>query len=695
MSARPLPTMPTLAAASDLLEHLSLDSGLAPGALTHADADEYLAFVRTRPDVPHPEQGSMQHYRSFRRQFPDLGAWMQAPLSTRVGTRRGVCWPANCSAYARPYLYYLVYRGTLRLDWPWILAIRQHILPSALLPPTVVAFLRDLGSSAERLGFASRTGESKIAAVLKRLYLHLGPVRLVTVGEADFAACERALADFGARDDLATYYGDEDTYRQSLREHRSGLFTVRTVLYHQGLLPIAPARRMPARQPRPISNPAMGALLERYLNARQALHTRPETIAKIRCNVRCFIAWLAQERPENGSFAQLAREDVLAYAASLEHSISHQTGKPLLLESRISRLSDLAVFFQDTTSWGWEEAPSRPLLGARDLPKRVRRIPRFIPADQRARLMEAVRMLPCPYQRTALLVARWSGARRGEIRALDLECLDAYPDGTPRLRIPVGKGQAERLVPLHPEAATAIRALAACVPAMRGFRHDQTGVESRRLFVRQGRLLSVHYLFEASLAQACRAAGLTTPAGAPLITAHQFRHTVATELAEGGARLHTIMKMLGHTSTEMTLVYAHISDRAMAEDYAKVLGPGMAVAGPIAEQLRSGTLPEASVEWLKANFLKTELELGHCLRLPEEGPCECDLYLSCAKFVTTREYAPRLRARHAREQELMADAQAQGWPREVERHACVAQRIEQLLAELGEPLSELPALREG
>ena len=42
------------------------------------------------------------------------------------------------------------------------------------------------------------------------------------------------------------------------------------------------------------------------------------------------------------------------------------------------------------------------------------RVPRYIPADQLDRLMVAVRRLVCPYQRTALIVARWSGARRGE-----------------------------------------------------------------------------------------------------------------------------------------------------------------------------------------------------------------------------------------------------------------------------------------
>jgi len=59
-------------------------------------------------------------------------------------------------------------------------------------------------------------------------------------------------------------------------------------------------------------------------------------------------------------------------------------------------------------------------------------------------------------------------------------------------------------------------------------------------------------------------------------------------------------------------------------DYKAVLGPGATIAGPAADELRNGTLPETSVDWLKTNFFKTELELGRCLRLPAEGPCECD-----------------------------------------------------------------------
>ena len=203
----------------------------------------------------------------------------------------------------------------------------------------------------------------------------------------------------------------------------------------------------------------------------------------------------------------------------------------------------------------------------------------------------------------------------------------------------------------------------------------------------KGRCISSRTLFEASLEAACQTAGLVDDRGRATITAHRFRHTVGTELIEGGARVHTVMKMLGHTSAGMTLVYAHLSDATVREDYLKVLGPGALIAGPLAEAIRSRAMPADSLAWLKVNFFRTELELGHCLRLPEEGPCECDLYLTCAKFVTTPDYAPRLRERRIREIALADEARVKGFHREAERHDCTCDRIDQLLRDL----DELPA----
>jgi hypothetical protein len=322
------------------------------------------------------------------------------------------------------------------------------------------------------------------------------------------------------------------------------------------------------------------------------------------------------------------------------------------------------------------------------LPKLAQRVPRFIPDDQLSRLMEHLPKIECAFQRAALMVARWSGARRGEIVRLRLDCLDRYPDGTYRLRIPAGKTMRERLVPLHDDAAAALsQVIKNRLDANdRPIRDDRTGEMVRYVFYRRGGRISPDYLMQAPLNQLCTLAGLVNHDGKPTISTHRFRHTVGTQLAERGAKLHTIMSVLGHQTPHMSMVYARISDTEVLRDYRSVLGPGEMIAGPGAEAIRAGKLSCSAIDWLKSNFIKTELELGHCLRLPSEGPCECDLYLSCAKFVTSKAYAGRLRDRRKLEIALAADAKERGWSREVERHNGIANRIERLLLDLDEPI---------
>ncbi len=62
--------------------------------------------------------------------------------------------------------------------------------------------------------------------------------------------------------------------------------------------------------------------------------------------------------------------------------------------------------------------------------------------------------------------------------------------------------------------------------------------------------------------------------------------------------------------------------------------------------------------------------------------------------MTSPQYAPRLRRRLRIEQELVEDARAHGWQREVERHLWTIRRIEQLLVDLGEPIEGPEALDE-
>lgn len=239
-------------------------------------------------------------------------------------------------------------------------------------------------------------------------------------------------------------------------------------------------------------------------------------------------------------------------------------------------------------------------------------------------------------------------------------------------------------MPIHSEATEAIQRVVDLRSQQqdRGIHDPDIGKPVRYLFLNNGRLADSDYLFAVPLGRICDDLGILNAEDRPAIHAHRFRHTLGTQLAEKGARTQTIMKILGHLSAGMSMTYSQISDPTVLADYQAVLQPGAAIAGPLADTLRNGQLDQTAIDWLKTNFYKTELELGRCLRLPQEGPCERDLYLTCSKFVTTPQYVPRLQDRLRIEDQLIADATERGWAREVERHRCTADRIRALLDEL-------------
>ncbi|MGI9060493.1 MAG: tyrosine-type recombinase/integrase [Ktedonobacteraceae bacterium] len=662
----------------------------------HVSEEEYAAFVIEH----HGSLGSQNYYLQLRRAFveayPDLDTWFAAPLTERVGRVRRHPRSAligRVSYRARPYLFFLALRGYITFDWEWLIGVSNIHLWEMLPSANISSDVEQLIEEAVHLGYNRLSSSQDLRWVVSRVFLHTGRWQVDQITEAACDELAEAVRAFGERPDIASFHGSVEEYRRRARKsYLTAIHRLKVVLYHRGQAATEPWKIMPKyAEPSP-GPPQLLATISRYLTAR-SLTSRPGTIVRMEVSFRRFMQWLSQAYPQIETFAEVTRDHLFEFAEWLNSWKGMHSGQPLSVLTKRGNLSALSAFFRDVTNWEWDDVPLRPLLAAGDLPKMPERVPRYIPEDELARLMTAIRALSCPYQRAALLIARWSGARRDEIRRLSIDCLDTYPDGTPRLRIPAGKTKRERMIPLHEEAAAAIREMQTvrCTED-RGLRDTQTGVETRYLFLHLGRLFSHYYLFEQSLQQACEAAGLLDGQGRHTIHAHRLRHTVGTQLAERGAKLHTIMKILGHSSVSMTLVYAQISDREVLKDYQAVLGPGAILAGPFAEALKTGELPASSVDWLKSNFFKTELELGRCLRLPQEGPCECDLYLTCAKFVTTPEYAPRLRKRRKRELELAEDAVAHGWQREVERHQCTIRRIEALLADLSEPIDGVEAV---
>jgi integrase len=686
----------------------------------HAEREEYFSWLETvfgtGPRVPGQERvpaikSRRYHYNRFLMRWPDLEEWFAAPLLARLdlgpdgtpetspgGKRNGP------SVEAGPYLIYLSMAHRMPLDADYVLSRNFDSLLNPRVAPALgvdLELLDRLDQRQRQLGYSH--GRSSLTWAVTRLLLWRGDPDITAITYEDIVAFGEEVRRWCALPEAPLIRAVH--VHSTRRNHdpavlaprfedqcRGRLHSLHVLLFNAGQVAREPVRGLRGaviwkRQLVPPGTPpAIAAPVSRWLDGRLQSTDRAESVRGARDAFRYLLTWLAEAHAEITSLAELTRGHVEDYLAHLHDRINPRTGRPLIARTRYGYISPLLNFFRDASEWGWDDVPSRPLLGRSDLPKLPARLPRFIPRDELDRLMKAIEALENPFQRTALLLVRWSGARRGEVRRLTLDCLDAYPDGYPRLRIPVGKTYTERMIPLHPQAADALREVIelgkAAAPAARFDTWAQQPV--RWVFMHRGQPMSKNYLFDEPLEIACCAARLVDSQGRPTVSAHRFRHTVGTQLAEGGAQIQTIMAVLGHRNANMSATYSHISDPVLREQYEKVIAAGGRVAGPAAEALLSNQINQDTLDWLKTNYFKTELELGHCLRTPAEGPCECDLYLRCPKFFTTSEYTPRLQARLARERQLIQDAVERGWPREAERHTAISSHICELLTELGE-----------
>jgi len=532
----------------------------------HATAEEFADLICAVTEDPSYLACTLRRRQAFVDRYPDLDEWFAEPLTRRVGRllgedprRESLTDPISYNA--RHYLSFLGVTGRVAFDWEWLLAIPAlniWVHAKALELPLVVDAQQRLPELGEQLGYRAQTARRAAQWALSRIMLHTGTPSISAVNLDELRGLAEAIHRFGQRPDRPLFHGTDQQWARRKMNWGSQLFLLQLLLFHTGQLTELPKEPLPATAVWPPLPQAMDAIIDRYLAARRQLD-RPATLQNIELGLRRFTTWLVEHRPRIQSFAEVSRADCQQFAAWLDTLRHPRTGAPLAASTKRSDLQAVLGLFRDGSAWEWPDMPTRPLLIAGDLPKIPRAMPRYISDADLAPLMHAIRALPCPYQRAALLIARWCGARRGEIRMLELDCLDTYPDGTPRLRIPAGKTYTERLVPLTDEAADAIRR----VQALRDRHADRPlpGAHpqpaARRLFARKGRVLSDWYLFDDALRTACTNAGLLDQAGHPTVTAHRFRHTVGAQLAARGARLHTIMSILGHASVSMALVYGN------------------------------------------------------------------------------------------------------------------------------------------
>ena len=165
--------------------------------------------------------------------------------------------------------------------------------------------------------------------------------------------------------------------------------------------------------------------------------------------------------------------------------------------------------------------------------------------------------------------------------------------------------------------------------------------------------------------QAC---GFREPGGSPAhVTAHRFRHTLATKMINNDVPEIAVQQMLDHSSPTMTRVYAKLHDSTLREHYDRYQ-ERIDIHGEIVELDPAGSLSDAA--WAKTRLSRAELTLpnGYCGR-PLQSHCpHPNACLTCPDFLTTHEHLPAHRDQLASTIALIESAQAAGHDRIVEQN---------------------------
>jgi len=271
---------------------------------------------------------------------------------------------------------------------------------------------------------------------------------------------------------------------------------------------------------------------------------KPSTVYGCQTNLRQFHIWLNHQRV---SLAELDRRHTSTWLDWLHARGLHPA-------TRIHAIQNVRSYLR----WLEEQEAlcnsADFLIRRSDLPRLPLYLPRPLPPEVDKKLQLRFRKSRCSYQ-LGLLLMRRTGLRIGELISLPYACVHMDPKGNPFLKVPLGKLDKERLVPLDDKTVKLVHKL-------------QRRIRRKRALLLQtttGRRTS-YIKYAEALAKASRGLPL-----ADQITTHRLRHTYATSLLAGGMSLVGVMRLLGHRDLRMTLRYVAITDETVLAEYTAAL----------------------------------------------------------------------------------------------------------------------------
>ena len=472
------------------------------------------------------------------------------------------------------------------------------------------------------LGFAPKAVQLQWSTLVKIAVIHQTRPDQVTTSQ--LVAGREALIESSLR------HGHGDP-RRAASVVTKDVFGIEATLFHLGVIDDPPVKTghdkaaERAGQWAQVAPQLAGTLLG-YLD-QIAVSLRPSTVVGIEAVLREFAMFLNAHAADVACVADITRGHIEAYKSNLSTRArvgSSRRGETLSKVSIAGHVSALRTCFERLGEWGGDDVPARILVFSGDSPILDQPLPRFLDDAAAAKLLVAARADPDPFVRLAVEFLARTGMRKGELINLAVDAV-VQIGSSYWLHIPVGKLHTDRYIPLHPQLKTLLDDWIAQRPA---------ALRSKYLFFERGRRITASRVDNA-VAKVAAAAGLEG------VTPHRLRHTLATQAINRGMSLEAIAALLGHRSMRMTMVYARIADRTVADEYFAVSDKVEALYGQARE------LP-ADAEGAEMAKLRTEMHQrmlgnGYCAR-PVELDCHFEsICESCTFFVTTIEFKPTLR----------------------------------------------------
>lgn len=601
--------------------------------------------------------------RRFLARWPDPRSWAAEPLDVRLALA-----PAAISL-----IMMAMCRGWLQPGWDWLVRRKLSSFWREIVGTPIETDMARFTTAAVSVGFTEIQARRAASQSVGRLVIQTG-CRLDDLTIEHFGMLTAACRD------------REEQTGQGSHHYDSALVCARTVLFHLGILTTPPPSKIePASLDERFTGvtPELAALFVAYLE-RKSGTCRPKTVSSLATRLAHFGRYLATTDAGLMSFAQLDRrrhiEPYLNHVAAVTSAI---TGGPVSVADQDRRLRAVEHMLSEISEWGWADAPPRRLIFRSDHPRLPRPLPRYIPVDADRRLAITLEDSDYRLAADALLLARAVGLRIGELLDLELDCVHEIPGNGSWLKVPLGKLDTERMVPLDDETVDLVDRITRTRTAGRALPHPRTRRPTQFLFTHHGRRLSQ----TAVRKELQRAA---TIAGIGHVTPHQLRHTYATALVNAGVSLQALMRLLGHVSAEMSLRYAHLFDATVRTEYERALELAKTLIGPIAAPQR-GSIPIAATngcghgeDWRDAPLIKARLAGGHCLRAPAQGACAyANICEHCPNFRTEVTNLGVLSAQRIDTEALIVDAEQRGWIDEADRHRRLLARLDTLIDQAG------------